>query len=250
MTKTMRLTFCCLPVIAFVFAFVLISVRELRFRQLERSGAAILFDFHTDSKDSNLAFDVDGRGFAKSQIEANSLAGMIGIRSFGHPLSLQLDGRTPVSQLSRHISSCSMLRRVHQSGGVLSDGDLQVLSTLPELRRLSTNGDCRFVTDVGISYLKHLSRLEVLALPQSEISDVSLRLLRSFNNLKVLSIDGTALTSRGLISLCESKSIRMLGVGNKAQVTLSDIRRINQIRPDIVVCWQDNVHGGTKGAYP
>lgn len=81
----------------------------------------------------------------------------------------------------------------------VTDGDLAVLSDLPDLRYLDLSGTQ--ITDRGLRYLRDLDRLEQLSLSATRVTDDGLRDLQELRAIQIISIRNTAVTAEGARAL-------------------------------------------------
>lgn len=101
----------------------------------------------------------------------------------------------------KHLAGLKRLENVHLSNGGLGDGTLEVLSTLPNLKAMSLQGNA--FTNEGLAHLVGMEQLESLwvGLGKGEITDAGLVHLEGLTNLKTLDLQRTGVTEKGLDEL-------------------------------------------------
>ena len=127
--------------------------------------------------------------------------------------------------------------KVNLTNSIISDTDMELLSSLTTLELLTLNG-CRNLTDAGLVYLKPLTGLKGLALERTNITDAGLENLRGLTELTLISLNWTRVGDAGLKHLADLKKIGVLylcatqtadaGVAslkNMAQLSWLDLRQ-------------------------
>lgn len=126
---------------------------------------------------------------------------------------------------------------VNLTNSIISDTDMELLSSLTTLELLTLNG-CRNLTDAGLVYLKPLTGLKGLALERTNITDAGLENLKGLTELTLLSLNWTRVGDAGLKHLADLKKMGTLylcatqtadaGVAslkNMAQLSWLDLRQ-------------------------
>ncbi|MFN0054512.1 MAG: hypothetical protein ACKV0T_20235 [Planctomycetales bacterium] len=100
-----------------------------------------------------------------------------------------------------HLGHLERLESVHLSNSPIGDEALQVLSTLPNLRRMSMQQN--HFSDAGLKYLANMSQLRSLwiGLGHGRITDEGIRSLEGLEDLQELDLQKTQVTPEGVAEL-------------------------------------------------
>lgn len=126
---------------------------------------------------------------------------------------------------------------VNLTNSIISDTDMELLSSLANLELLTLNG-CSNITNAGLVYLMPLTGLKGLALERTNITDAGLENLKGLTELSLLSLNWTRVGDAGLKHLADLKKLGVLylcatqtadaGVAalkNMAQLSWLDLRQ-------------------------
>jgi flagellar basal body-associated protein FliL len=86
------------------------------------------------------------------------------------------------------------------------------------------------ITEAGLVYLKEMTKLELLALPE-QVTDAGLEHLKGLTNLKELHLNETQITDAGLVHLTGLKNLVSLGL-HGTQITDAGIAELKKALPD------------------
>lgn len=88
--------------------------------------------------------------------------------------------------------------------GLLTDGAVKLLASRPDLANiLILNLSWCPITDVALSYLTPLDRLETLILSNTRVSDAGLRFLAAIPSLSHIALKQTDVTPKGVAALAK-----------------------------------------------
>ena len=107
-----------------------------------------------------------------------------------------------------------------------TDAEMETLSHLPRLHRLSLHGTR--ITNAGLKHLSNLQELDTLSLKSTEISDEGLVHLSGLQNLTTLQLSNSKVSRRGAKALSELRGLEVLELGD-VQLEDDDIRRLAQL---------------------
>jgi beta-lactamase regulating signal transducer with metallopeptidase domain/5-hydroxyisourate hydrolase-like protein (transthyretin family) len=113
----------------------------------------------------------------------------------------------------RHLRTLKKLKNIHIGNSQIGDGALQVFGRLPNLERLSLQGN-QF-TDAGVPHLAGLKSLKSLWIgsTKSRLSDRVIRHLVKHKNLEQLDLQGVPVTDAGVKQLQALTRLRTLDLG-------------------------------------
>ncbi len=120
------------------------------------------------------------------------------------------------------------------AGSKVTDGELQVVKSFPQLRSLDLR-ETR-ISDRGLLQLEKLSKLEELNLERTQITDGGLPSLNKLKELRKLNLNRTRVSDFGLESLKELTKLEELSVKdtdvseNRAQRFSEQLPKVNVIR--------------------
>jgi len=89
------------------------------------------------------------------------------------------------------------VRDVDLTNSHLSDADLEAISRLTSLERLTLNG-CPNLTDAGLVHVRNLAKLTTLTLERTMITDAGLESVKGLSELNILSLNWTRTSDAGL----------------------------------------------------
>lgn len=118
------------------------------------------------------------------------------------------------------------------SGGAVGDADLEALSTMTGLRRLSLR-DTR-VTDDGLVWIARLPHLEELDLSGTEVTGIAFVHLRDIPTLRRLELartktGDTAIENGAGLKRLEYLGLRGTEIGDNGAVHVTDIRSLKKV---------------------
>jgi hypothetical protein len=118
------------------------------------------------------------------------------------------------------------------AGGKVTDGELQVVKSFPQLRSL----DLRelHISDRGLEHLAKLTKLEELNLEGTRITDLGLAHLAKLKELRKLNLNKTRVSDFGLESLKELTNLEELSV-KETDVSENGAQRFSELRPKVNV---------------
>jgi 5-hydroxyisourate hydrolase-like protein (transthyretin family) len=113
----------------------------------------------------------------------------------------------------RHLSGLKILKNIHISNSKIGDGALKVFSQLPNVERLSLQGN--EFTDAGVPHLKNLTSLKSLwmGLGKSAFTDEACDSLGEMTSLEELSLQRCAVTDAGIRKLSQLTGLKKLYLG-------------------------------------
>jgi len=103
------------------------------------------------------------------------------------------------------------LEELNVSAAEIGDASLRVLGGLPEMRSIQLHGVLN-VTDDGLAPLAGLSRLEMLILPDSQITGPGVGALTGMARLQTVSLARAPLEDSGMTELAKINSLRQLDI--------------------------------------
>jgi len=127
------------------------------------------------------------------------------------------DGRSTQIQLeSQAVSAvewndlhdgCAALQVLEVAHAELPDDALQVVATLPSLTRLKLGAP---IGDAGAAHLAAAQQLEILNLPEADVTDIGLASLAKLPHLQLLRLHSRRVTDAGLAHVAGMQSLRFL----------------------------------------
>jgi Leucine Rich Repeat (LRR) protein len=145
----------------------------------------------------------------------------------------------------RQIAGLAGLEYLSFSEGQTTDSGLAFLAESTKLHYLSLHGNTK-VTDVGLTHLQGLSKLEYLGLVRTQVTDAGLEHLKGFKNLRELNLNNTQVTDKGLIHLKTLNRLRTLWL-DKTEVTDEGVADLQRALPEAMIWW---CIGGCKPTAP
>lgn len=161
--------------------------------------------------------------------------GLDGLSSLGKLEKLVLSGcRWANSEKHERVSippTLTKLKHLDLSSSLLqvSDGDLQVIGSMKEMTTISL-GDCKWVTDRGISVLDGLPALANLDLTRTGLTDRGMETIARLGGLHNLRLEGTLIGDAGAAMLGECHSLEKLDLSGCYMVTEEGINRLHRLR--------------------
>lgn len=123
----------------------------------------------------------------------------------------RIDNQQLTDAVKHHLAAFPRLKELLLKESQATDDCLAKAAQLSHLQKIYC-WDARTVTDSGTAHLKRLSRLAVIHLSGSEITDESLRVFGTMRQLEELSLQRNRFTDRGLAHLKDLKLLRSLAV--------------------------------------
>ncbi|GMH39810.1 hypothetical protein BSKO_07708 [Bryopsis sp. KO-2023] len=161
--------------------------------------------------------------------------GLDGLSSLGKLEKLVLSGcRWANSEKHGSVSlpeTLTNLKHLDLSSSLLqvSDADLQVIGSMKEMTTISL-GDCKWVTDGGISILGGLPALANLDLTRTGLTDRGMETIAKLSGLQNLRLEGTLVGDAGAAMLGECQSLEKLDLSGCYMVTEEGINRLHRLQ--------------------
>jgi hypothetical protein len=114
----------------------------------------------------------------------------------------------------------------------VGDADLKWLRGLTRLRVLNLNNS--HITNKGLTQLKGLVNLRTLSLPNTAIGDAGMAQVKRLTHLEVLDLSSTRITNRGLKSLNGLTRLKVLSIRG-TKVTDTGIERLRKALPKVTI---------------
>lgn len=152
-----------------------------------------------------------------------------------HLEELELKGTLVDDDAVLNLAVLSSLRVLDLSHTRISSAALGHLSTHRRLEKLRLRHN-----DIGNMSLQHLACLPNLteaALGETSISDAGLTKLGRSESLEFVELCDSAISDAGLLELAKIQSLRSVSVYDAASVTVDGVRRMERLRPDLMIGW-------------
>ncbi len=140
----------------------------------------------------------------------------------------------------RYLTRFKKITELHIDSTV-SDAGLAYLCEFPALTNFAVPGGKTYgldnqadITDVGLSHLKGLKRLEVLFLSGTHVTDDGLAHVSGLVNLTDLTLEDTAITDRGLVHLEPLTRLKLLSL-RRTKITAAGRARIQKALPNCTI---------------
>ncbi len=143
----------------------------------------------------------------------DSLAALAALGGLKRPLSLKLmaSGKMP-PEAAKPLAGLKTLRRLDRDGGVLDDGHLTALASLPALETLDL-ASCSALTPKALATLGGAVKLKELKLDYALSDAAGLEALAKLEGLRGLSLAGCSLTGKAGETLALFGKLESLAVG-------------------------------------
>lgn len=201
---------------------------------------------------------IEGLELTDSRIAAVGLRHLTAMRSLRE---LNLSATCISDATLAHIAALKKLEVLWLVDTNVTDNGLRYVGTLRSLIGLGL-GETR-ITDAGMVHLGELTRLEYLDLQNNSIGDEALhflarlprlasldlmetrvtddglKTLRRFRALEILSLHSCEISDAGLVYLADVPLLRQLNVFCAKCVTAEGVARLQRLRPDVTISWQE-----------
>lgn len=155
------------------------------------------------------------------------LYNLLGNDFFGSPDSLSLEGNVSDGDLEL-LTTLSELHDFNLCSDQVTDAGLQYvgqLSQLDHLRILAAQ-----ITDAGLLHLKGLVRLQQLYLCKTQVTGAGFEYIKGLSRLRLLELSDSQVTDRGLEHLAEMDSLKLVNLPG-TRVTDQGIKRLQTKLP-------------------
>ena len=182
-------TACC---VALGIAVSRVRTQQHAVSEIEAVYGEVFYDFHETGP--------DGLDLNRQSSDPAWLRELLGPDALHDVVAVNLDSPAVTDATLKELRNLPALRRVFLFEASISNRGLDILKTLPKIRKLSICS-CPGIDDDALARLAGLGQVEHLDLQALSVTDAGLRHLKGNVGLRRISLDRLAVTEEGVAEL-------------------------------------------------